>query len=158
MCFSNCRSSIKDSSKRFQLVTVEMGWLRIQNLLESCVTCMVYQLNLISVQPVAVIEWLARSKTMCIAEVIELYKILSRDVTHFCYSIKNKKNKEALNGAMKLVNMTPKHILSWCGTQMTHFLGACWNNPLSLFLKIFLKMKNKNETGKGYLKISKTTV
>ena len=64
-----------------------------------------------SVQPIAVIEWLTQSRTMCIAEVVELYKSLSQVVNHFCYSIKNKKNKEALHSAMELVNMTLKHII-----------------------------------------------
>ena len=59
---------------------------------------------------------------MCIAEVVELYESLSPVVKHFSYSIKN---KEALNSAMELLNMTPKHLLSWCGTQMAHFLDAC---------------------------------
>ena len=54
---------------------------------------MVYQLHLINVQLIAVIEWLAQSKTMCIAEVVELYKSLSQVVKHFCYSTKNKKTK-----------------------------------------------------------------
>ena len=59
---------------------------------------------------------------MCIAEAAELYESLSPVVKDFSCSIKN---KETLNGAMELFNMTPKHLLSWCGTQMAHFLDAC---------------------------------
>ena len=142
--------------KRFQMVTVEMGWLRIQNLLESCVTCMVYQLHLISVQPIAVIEWLAQSKTISIAEVVELYKSLARVVNHFCYSMKNKKNKEALHSAMELVNMTLKHILSWCGTQMAHFLDACTDIILWVyFWKFFWKWRTKSKLVKATFKFHK---
>ena len=88
---------------------------------------------------------------MCVAEFVELYETLSPEVKHFSYSIKN---KEALNSAMELLNMTPKHFLPWCGTQMAHFLDACtqirYNQSLhcrftlfNLFLKSFQKMKNK---------------
>ena len=40
---------------------------------------------------------LTRSKTMCIAEILELYESLSPVVKHFSYSIKN---KESLNSAV----------------------------------------------------------
>ena len=99
------------------------------------------------------LKQLARSKTMCIAEVVKLYESLPTIVNHFSYSIKN---KEALNSAMELLNMTPKHLLSWCSTQMAHFLDACTQinkvksitalyilAPFNLFLKSFQKVKNK---------------
>ena len=56
---------------------------------------------------------------MCIVEVVELYESLSLVVKHFSYSFKN---KEALNSVMELLNMKPKHLLSWYNTQMAHFL------------------------------------
>ena len=68
------------------------------------------------------LKLLAQSKTTCIAEVVELHEKLSPVVKHFSYSIKN---KEALNRAMELLNMTAKHLLSWCVTQVAHFLDAC---------------------------------
>ena len=47
---------------------------------------------------------------MYTAEAAELYGSLSPVVKHFSYSIKN---NEALNNAIEILNMTPKHLLSW---------------------------------------------
>ena len=58
---------------------------------------------------------------MCIAKAVELYENLSPVVKHFSSSIKN---RETLNSTMKLLSMTPKHLLSWCSSQMAHFLDA----------------------------------
>ena len=51
---------------------------------------------------------LVQSKIMCIVGIVELYESLSLVVKHFSYSFKN---KEALSS-----------LLSWCNTQMAHFL------------------------------------
>ena len=64
----------------------------------------------------------ARSKTICIAEVVESYESLFAVVKHFSHSTED---KEALNTSMELLDMTPKHLLSWCGKRMAHFLDAC---------------------------------
>ena len=47
------------------------------------------------------LKQLAQSKTMCIAEVVELHESLSPVVKQFSYSIKNKKT---LNSTMELLN------------------------------------------------------
>ena len=65
---------------------------------------------------------IARSKTMCVDEMVELYALsMSPVVKHFSYSAKN---GETLDRAMELLEMTPLHLLSWCGTRMAHFLDA----------------------------------
>ena len=64
---------------------------------------------------------MARSKTMCVDEMFELYESMSPVVKHFSYSVKN---RETLDRAMELLEMTPLHLLSWCGTRMAHFLDA----------------------------------
>ena len=64
---------------------------------------------------------MARSKTMCVDEMVELYESMSPVVKHFSYSVKN---RETLDCAMELLEMTPLHLLSWCGTRMAHFLDA----------------------------------
>ena len=64
---------------------------------------------------------MTRSKTMCVDEMVELYESMSPVVKHFSYSVKN---RETLARAMELLEMTPLHLLSWCGTRMAHFLDA----------------------------------
>ena len=59
------------------------------------------------------------SQTMCVDEMVELYESMSPVVKHFSYSVKN---RETLDRAMELLEMTPLHLLSWCGTRMAHFL------------------------------------
>ena len=79
---------------------------------------------------------LARSKTMSVPEVVELYESMRPVVKHFSYSVKD---KELLDCAMEILDMTPFHLLSWCGTRMAHFLDASvQTNKVTLLLERFI--------------------
>ena len=67
------------------------------------------------------VKILARSKAMSVVEIKEYYEALSPIVRNFSYSMKN---KESLDQAMKMLQMTPFRLLSWCATCMYHFLDA----------------------------------
>ena len=67
------------------------------------------------------VKILARSKAMSVVEIKEYYEALSPIVRNFSYSMKN---KESLDQAMKMLQMTPFCLLSWCATCMYHFLNA----------------------------------
>ena len=69
-----------------------------------------------------VLKRLAKSKTMSVAEVTELYTCLRTIIKHFEASIKN---KELLDECMEILEMSPVHLISWCQTRMAHFLSAC---------------------------------
>ena len=68
------------------------------------------------------VERLARLKTVSAVKIKECYESLFSIVKNFSYSIKI---KESLDQAMKMLQMTPFHLLSWCATRMCHFLDAC---------------------------------
>ena len=57
------------------------------------------------------VKRLARSKTMSAVEIKECYESLSPTVKNFSCSMKN---KESLDQAMKMLQMTPFHLFSWC--------------------------------------------
>ena len=59
---------------------------------------------------------------MNVPEVTTLYECLRTVIKHFECSIKN---KELLDEAMEILELTPLHLLSWCQTRMGHFLKAC---------------------------------
>ena len=66
---------------------------------------------------------------MCVDQVKTLYNCLRTIIKLFESSIKN---KERLDQYMGFLEMTPIHLISWCGTRMAHFLEACvvFNNLL----------------------------
>ena len=68
------------------------------------------------------IKCLATSKTMNVPEVTTLYECLRTVIKHFESSVKN---KETLDQYMKILKMTPLHLISWCQTRMAHFLKSC---------------------------------
>ena len=68
------------------------------------------------------IKRLTTSKTMNVAEVTTCYETLRTVIKHFESSVKN---KEILDTAMEILEMTPLHLLSWCQTRMAHFLKSC---------------------------------
>ena len=59
---------------------------------------------------------------MCVDQVKTLYNCLRTIIKHFESSVKN---KERLDQCMGFLEMTPIHLISWCGTRMVHFLEAC---------------------------------
>ena len=59
---------------------------------------------------------------MSVVEIKECYEVLSPIVKNFSYSMQN---KESLDQAMKMLQMTPFHLLSWCATCICHFLDYC---------------------------------
>ena len=59
---------------------------------------------------------------MSIVEIMEYYESLSPTVKNFSHSMKN---KETLDQAMKMLQITPFYLLSWCATRMCHFLDSC---------------------------------
>ena len=62
------------------------------------------------------------SKTVNVPEVFALYPVMRTITKHFEASIKN---KERLDECMKILELTPLHLISWCQTRMAHFLTAC---------------------------------
>ena len=68
------------------------------------------------------VKRLTTSKTMNVPEVTVVYECLRTVIKHFEQSIKN---KETLDQAMEILDMTPLHLLSWCQTRMAHFLKSC---------------------------------
>ena len=68
------------------------------------------------------IKRLTTSKTMNVGEVTTCYETLRTVIKHFESSVKN---KELLDEAMAILEMTPLHLLSWCQTRMSHFLKSC---------------------------------
>ena len=68
------------------------------------------------------IKRMATSKTMNVPEVFALYPVMRTITKHFEASIKN---KERLDECMKVLELTPLHLISWCQTRMAHFLTAC---------------------------------
>ena len=68
------------------------------------------------------IKRLATSKTMNVPEVFALYPVIRTVTNHFANSIKN---KERLDECMRILDLTPLNLISWCQTRMAHFLTAC---------------------------------
>ena len=68
------------------------------------------------------VERLARLKTVSVVKIKECYESFSTIVKNFSYSMKI---KESLDQAMKMLQMTPFHLLSWCATRICYFLDAC---------------------------------
>ena len=68
-----------------------------------------------------IVERFARSKTVYVVEIKECYEFFSPIVKNFSYSMKN---KERLFQAMKMLQIPPFHLLSWCPMRMCHFLDA----------------------------------
>ena len=64
------------------------------------------------------IQRLTQSKIMNVPEVTTTYQNLRTIIKHFECSVKNKETMETLG-------MAPLHLLSWCQTQMAHFLKSC---------------------------------
>ena len=58
---------------------------------------------------------------MSIEAVKETYAVLDSVVRHFGRNVNNKKN---LDKCMRILEMKEVHLISWCGTQMAHFLDA----------------------------------
>ena len=69
-----------------------------------------------------IVKRLAKSKTMSVLKTKECYESLSLIVKNFSYWMKN---KERLDQAIKMLQMTPFHLLSPCATCMCHFLDVC---------------------------------
>ena len=65
---------------------------------------------------------MARSETMSVEAVKTCYESLRPIVNHFSLS---PLSKEVLDESLRILELKPIHLLSWCNTRMAHFLDAC---------------------------------
>ena len=65
---------------------------------------------------------MARSETMCVEAVKTCYESLRPVVNHFTLS---SPSKDLLDESLRMLELKPIHLLSWCNTRMAHFLDAC---------------------------------
>ena len=65
---------------------------------------------------------IARSETMCVKSVKTCYESLRSIVNHFTLS---SQSKDLLDESLRMLELKPIHLLSWCNTRMAHFLDAC---------------------------------
>ena len=69
-----------------------------------------------------VIKRMTTSKTMNVTEIVTLYETLRTIIKHFEASIKN---KEILEQALEILQLSQVHLFSRCQAQMGHFLKTC---------------------------------
>lgn len=98
---------------------------------------------------------IAKSETMSVEEVKNLYGTLKTIVKHFKFS---GKSKEHLDASMKMLDMAKGiHLVTWCATRMAHFLVGARKLTTSLFLCIILCIL-KILSKKNVINCSKLTI
>ena len=65
---------------------------------------------------------IARSETMSVGAVKSCYEHFRPIVNHFALS---SQSKDLLDESLRMLELKPIHLLSWCNTRMAHFLDAC---------------------------------